>query len=140
VLKRLSRLRGVARKATEWVAKEAHGEAVRLASGNLTAGELRALDHPYATRHGGVLVPGDPAATSVRSGTFRASWRTEPTKDGTRLINDSDVAGFLAGEHRPRSKMVRRPIPDRIKERTGYLLREFVVAGLRRITAGLRRG
>lgn len=102
-------------------AARAHSE------GPFSSRTLRALGHPYATRH--ATPPLDPAVINRQSGRFASSWRLEEVSGettGFRVVNDAPYAGYLE-EGTPR--MVRRPIEEKIlAENEALLMRNVQIA------------
>lgn len=98
-----------------------YDEAIELSSGTLSVKEKRDLDYPYAKRHGGARIPGDPAIINVVDDTFRSRWRkiAKLVTGGMyrALINDDPKAQFLVKGTRA---MMDRPIEERIIERTQF--------------------
>jgi hypothetical protein len=116
-------------------------EAYELSSGTLTYAEMAALDHPYATRHAGVRVPGDPAIINRHGDDgFAEAWRIDPaTEDGAdpiaRLVNDYTVDGFNVADALENGTgiMIARPIRERIEERIQPILEAAVEKAAQRI-------
>jgi hypothetical protein len=95
-------------------------QAMALSSGPYSLGELAAMDHPYAKRHGVPLLP--PEIINVQTGDFRRAWRggmTLPFGDDLegQITNDNWVSDYLtqpAGGHR--SNMFQRPIDKEVED------------------------
>ena len=122
-----------------------------LSSGGYSTDALADMGHPYAVRHEqtaarlgmsrreylrkSIGVSSVLAAYIVnkQSGEFQSAWKTRPPSSAfngalrTAVVNDSRVAGFLAGKNRPKSRMVRRPIDSKIVE----LLQPIAVENVR---------
>lgn len=114
-------LRGI-KNAESATIRQASREATRLNSGTLSYSDLRRLDHPYATRHGGSRVPGDPAIINRHTGNYERAWKLyfgNWIGSGlvNRLVNDSKVADFLDKGTR---LMIARPTVERVYERIAY--------------------
>lgn len=122
-------LREAARRLPENVrqAEAASGEdllraCIAHSSGTHTAAALRALDHPYARRHGAPQL--DPDEVNVEGGEFRQGWRLsgpEPIPGGTRttVLNlDPKARFFVHGTttmfaRHPHEKAAREVAPRR---------------------------
>lgn len=114
--RRTHKLEAWARKAEQESAKEILPILYELSSGPYTSAQLKAMGHPY--RIGGVP-PLDPAIINAQSGAFRAGWRVRPprlTSDSlqTRIVNKTPYAPYLLSGT---TKMIRRPILDRLRQR-----------------------
>lgn len=68
---------------------------------------------PYAVRRGRPLL--SPQYINQESGAFKRDWGSFRTPTGTKIVNYNEVAGYLAGEDRPRSTMFRRPVDDAVE-------------------------
>jgi hypothetical protein len=114
---------------------EARAEAVKRSSGTLTAGMLRKMGHPYATRAPNASV--DPSTINAQTGEFRRAWK----KAGPRLrggalsgevVNTSKVAPYLL---KGTKRMIKRPIAkalaDAMRPRFKARMRTALRRGLR---------
>ena len=118
------------RKAMNEALRDVCGEALAMSSGTLSYADLRAMDHPYAVRHGSTIV--DPSIINKHRGDFYDHWREGQAlqvSDGVegRVINDSDVADFL---RLGTSKMVPRPIQEALEDYAGQTLESRIAVNL----------
>jgi hypothetical protein len=104
-----------AKAAVRVTLQDLEAEAIAATSGTLSEADLRALDHPYARRHGAPKL--DPNVVNVGTGKLRSSWETEGPiwVDGEltgSLWNADPKAEYLSQEDPPPSTttmFARRP-------------------------------
>lgn len=107
------------RDAQDAAAKDVVGEAERISQGPYSLGQLAAMDHPYARRHGKALLPD--SFINQQQGTFAASWVAEDGPNGPLVHNtDEPIATFLEKGTR---NMLPRPLDE---------LKEFAVEALQK--------
>jgi hypothetical protein len=124
------------RQAEKAAAAEALQIARDLSSGPYSSAQLKAMGHPYATRH--PRPPGDVAVINRQSGRFLSGWRISgprKTKSGlsTRLLNNTPMARILLGGTR---YMIARPILKRIGQRVATKRRQLHQQAMRRALKG----
>ena len=141
-----SALRSELRKALTLSAKQGADIGKSLSRGGYTQKQLTAMGHPYAVRHvataagfglnrrqyalkaWGVNSIAADYIINKQTGEFARYWQrvaASAFRGGlvAWTINNSRVAGFLAGRNRPRSRMILRPIDSKVAQ----LLRPIMV-------------
>ena len=102
---------------------DAKREALASSGGPLTRRDLVRMDHPFARRH--IEAMSDPEIiNSSGSGDFARNWSTSTISsdsEGTEgdLTNDSESAHWLSRGGRGKSKMVTRPVIERVARLVG---------------------
>lgn len=105
-------------KAAADIIEEAAYEGLRIAlrksSGGLSYTMQRAMDHPYARRHGRPRA--DASTINAHTGAFRSAWRIRSGArvfHGMQIINDSFAADFLQYGTKT---MFERPIKEAVEQ------------------------
>ena len=93
-------------------------ELVRHSSGTLTYADMRRMDHPYAKRHGTALVYA--AVLNAHERQIADGWKiVGPRAERSRIVTKIGVSGeharYIAQAGGPGSKMLPRPIIDRVR-------------------------
>jgi len=110
--------------------------------------QLRQMGHPYSISQGEGAAGIPDYIINVQSGDYLRGWDMRVSREGDtatiEVINTSDVAAYLSGQPRPRSRMRVRPIQqaafeatyderrlalDRIKARVRRAFTDFTPAG-----------
>lgn len=91
----------------------------KASQGGFSLQELARAGHPYSVRRPQAAY--NAALINYHNGEFFRGFRQTPVlsfggglKSG--VVNSSDVAGYLMGRDRPRSRMRRRPVDDLVTE------------------------
>lgn len=135
-----TRLLLAVRTAESLTLTRARYELEQASRGTYTPRQLRQMDHPYARRHGQALR--DPAILNQRSGLLARSWRVlsvrairRGPRRGTRgsVINRSSSAGWIASGGKGSSKMVQRPIIERVERRISGPRQERIQNAIRSV-------
>ena len=111
------RAKTAVQKAEQEALDEAMTTFLRNSSGTFTPRDLRAMDNPFARRHGEALLP--PEIINEQSGDFKRNFNMAPVEihdAGTRgqVTNASESAHWLATGGKGNSKMVERPVVDAV--------------------------
>lgn len=99
-----------------------HGRAIALSltSGPFKTAYLRKF-RPGLYSKAAPRPPADPALINIQSGLLNRSWQLSQETIGphivTSIFNESEHARFIAASGGPGSKMMKRPIEERIAER-----------------------
>lgn len=107
------------------VAQDVLTEAIQRSQGGLSTADQRAMDHPYAKRHGSPRAPMD--EINEQTGLFKSSWRVSRGTDGALMVENTDPKAHFLEDGT--WKMFGRPLEE---------LHEFaVLAAERRLTERL---
>lgn len=102
----------------------------KLSSGPYSSAALRTMGHPYSRRR--PRPPAAPYQINVQSGLFRRSWDVKARFDGETLeVTFDNTAPYARYLFEGTSRMIPRPIRERVKREMKDWLRRYLAGVLR---------